>query len=1290
MRRVLALVGLLLVPSLALATDVTDLPIAETLSFPQLSAPVDIVRDSLGVPHIYASTLEDGSFVLGYIHAKERMFQMDVFRRIPSGTVAELLGFPDFQVGAPNPTDPPFPGNISNVTQDLFFQTLGLRRSAEDSFNALSPTSQSVLQTYADGVNEYINFANQTGNLPAEYGALHVTSIKSWDPVDSIAFAKLQAFELSFDFDDELTDDVADVTGALGMATGETAFYQDLARSQPAFNAFTVPDANNAPIPLSALTTTKSVMVARADAGASAATDRAGDAPAATGAPETAAAGTTAGDTGTTAAAKAATTTAGKAGAAEAGKTAPVDAGKAEATLVARAHDAGGAADPAARARQRAVAAARKATVAKARAFIAQLMQQPAMRGIRERGVVGSNEWVVAGSNTDTGNPILANDPHLGLGSPATFYELHINTKDRGGTLNVTGIGFAGAPGVVQGHNESIAWGSTTNPTDVTDWYLEDISSNGSGQLFSHYLGSPEAITELPLQVKVNADNGLVTGIERGVLAGALGLPIFAPLPPSPIDVTPLLATFVPAKVLVVGRHGPIFPQTLQPFPFPNSHSGGSAISIQFTGLFPTREIDTFITWNQATNLTEFKQGLQLFDFGSQNWSYADVAGNIGYFASGEFPIREDIDAGAIVGNPPALIRDGTGGNEWKALGGPQPADQAVPYAIVDAADVPQVENPPAGWFVSANNDPIGNTADNDPYNEALAGTAPYLSFAYDDLRAARITEMIRSELNLIATPPGTPAGDGTISFADMQRMQADVNQLEGRRLAGYFVTAVNDAELGGAPPQLAGLVNARIQDARDRLAAWTYNTPAGFDTTGDPGTPSSQDLIDSVATTIFNTALGKLVTNTFDATLAANGVGYRQGTTEAVRGLLKVLDAGTFTGVGASGLNFFDDPSVSLTAEQERDVILVKSLQQALDLLAGASFANAYANSTDVDDYLWGRVHYIIFDSFIDGDLNATFIPGGGAFSIPPQPAVGFPPGEPANGARSTVDVAGYGLHPSNENSFRFGSGPNRRAVVEMSPGAIVAKNVIPGGDQGEPGKPGYGNQIDDWLSNQTHDSLLYTADVVAAAASRESYPPFDGCTEGGVGHCVPGKGSTKTDCIAEFFVDTPVDALAIKKAKIEMTDGGSSDFDGEANGVCIAHVLLCLNNDDPRIVNAKTGVQCPITDVDVFELKKPHPLNKKPEDVANANRILDAARSLAPGGSTTTGTKGNVIEYTTPVTAHDDCATLYLAVPLKGPDKKGKKSFKLRATDLFMDAGHVKKTKDNDSLKITCLPSV
>ena len=1209
--RLWSLLAIMLVvsPFRVSAADVTDLPITQTLTFPQLSAPVDVVRDLLGIPHVYGANLNDTAFALGYIHATDRMFQMDVFRRIPSGTISELLGFPDFQIGAgPDPTVPPFPGNISNVTQDLFFQTLGLRRAAVDSFNALSPSVQSALQSYADGVNEYITRVNATGQLPPEYASLKITNIAPWVPIDSVVFGKLQAFQLSFDFDDGPTDDLANVKSGLGAGTGTTAYFQDLNRVQPAENAFTVPDANNAPIPLTSVTTPKNTMLAsaRQDTKATKATDG----------------------------------------------------------LSRRS-----------KAEQAKILAARKATVAKAREMIAKLMEQPAMRAIRERGIVGSNEWAVDGSVTDTGNPILANDPHLSLSSPPTFYELHINTKDRGGNVNAAGIGFAGAPGVVQGHNEDIAWGSTTNPTDVTDWYMENISSDNAGHLFSHYLGNPEPVQELPLQVKVNADNGNLASAEKIVLAIGAGLPLNGIH--GVIDVTGLLAQFVPAKVLIVPRHGPIFPQTLTPYPFPNNHTGGSALTVQFTGLFPTRELETFFVWNQATNLTQFKTGLNLFDFGSQNWGYADTAGNIAYFTSGEFPIREDIDAGALSGNPPYLIRNGQGGNEWKALSGPQPADQSVPYEIVPPAEMPQVENPPAHFFVNANNDPVGNTADNDALNEALAGTGHYLGVGYDEFRAARITELIKSELNLIPTPPGTPPGDGVISFADMQRMQADVNQMEARRLAGYFVTAVNNAQLGGAPAQLSALLNSRITDARDRLAAWTYNTPAGFDTPGDPGAPTAQELVDSVATTIYNVAVGRLMTRTFDAKLGASSVSYRQGTTEGIRGLLKILDKAPFTGVGASGLNFFDDTSVSLSAANERDMLLVKSLQDALDLLGGPNFVDAYANSLNVDDYLWGKVHYVIFQSFLNGELNDTQIPGGGAFSIPPQPK-SFPFGEPANGARFTVDVGNYGLRPTSQTGLAFGSGANRRSVVEMGPsGPVRAKNVIPGGEDGVVGHAHYGNQLPMWLANAYHDTLLATDDVVAFAGERDNFDAIAGCTESGTGRCVSGKGSRQTDCATEFFVDAPKSADEIKKAKMSINDGGAYDFDDTHDARCVAHLVICINNNDPRLTFGQ-GQQCSGADIDVFQLNSPKPDSSRTEDQQNANSILAAITTLGP--STTSGNHQNVVDFTSPITSQDRCVGTYVAIPLKN----GHKTKKTIRTKTTRSDG----TKDSDSLTIICNP--
>ena len=79
---------------------------------------------------------------------------------------------------------------------------------------------------------------------------------------------------------------------------------------------------------------------------------------------------------------------------------------------------------------------------------------------------VGSNEWGVSAANSRTGKPIIANDPHLALDAPSTFYEIHLTVLDDpdNGPMNVSGVTFAGAPGVILGQNERITWGATTKP----------------------------------------------------------------------------------------------------------------------------------------------------------------------------------------------------------------------------------------------------------------------------------------------------------------------------------------------------------------------------------------------------------------------------------------------------------------------------------------------------------------------------------------------------------------------------------------------------------------------------------------------------------------------------------------------------------------------------------------------------------------------------------------------------------------------------------------------------------
>ncbi|HEX2373906.1 MAG TPA: penicillin acylase family protein, partial [Actinomycetota bacterium] len=87
----------------------------------------------------------------------------------------------------------------------------------------------------------------------------------------------------------------------------------------------------------------------------------------------------------------------------------------------------------------------------------------------RDRDQTGSNQWAVSGRLAAGGHPLLANDPHLALDAPSTFYPVHLQA----GPTDAIGSGFAGAPGVIVGNNRFISWGATVNPMDVTDTYAE-------------------------------------------------------------------------------------------------------------------------------------------------------------------------------------------------------------------------------------------------------------------------------------------------------------------------------------------------------------------------------------------------------------------------------------------------------------------------------------------------------------------------------------------------------------------------------------------------------------------------------------------------------------------------------------------------------------------------------------------------------------------------------------------------------------------------------------------------
>ena len=545
---------------------------------------------------------------------------------------------------------------------------------------------------------------------------------------------------------------------------------------------------------------------------------------------------------------------------------------------------------------------------------------------------IGSNEWAVAGWRTKDGRPLVSNDPHLSLDLPANFYQVHLNASKDG--LDAIGSSVAGTPWIVLGQNQYVTWGETTTGFDVTDTYLEQLvpdASSPSG-CSSLYMGASEHVIPIPVTFKVNLRDGLGNGADTVVA-----------LPPG---------GGIPAVVLTIPRrnNGPIVADL----------GGGQAISVQYTGFSGTRELETFRLLNHARNLQDFKTALEYFDVGSQNFIYGDIDGNIGYFTTSEVPLREDLQANTVNGSPPWFIRNGQGGNEW--LKDPNPDKyNGTGYLSLPSSELPQTVNPKNGFVVNANNDTSGSTLDNDPLNQLRVGGQGiyYLGYSFDyGTRAGRITQALNERF-----------AKGKVDRSDMDAIQADVTLLDAQVFTPYIVDAFTNASQPGAPAALAALAaDPRVAEAVGRLGTWNFTAPTGVasgydasDVDGERMPPSAAEVRRSIAATIYSVWRGQAIRNGVDTTL--NGLGVpTPGSGEAIKALRHLVER---DGIGLSTVDFFGwaAPLGLPEAAQRRDYVMLKSLQDALDRLAGPSFQAAFQGSTNQDDYVWGRLHRIVFD---------------------------------------------------------------------------------------------------------------------------------------------------------------------------------------------------------------------------------------------------------------------------------------------------------------------------------------
>jgi penicillin amidase len=261
---------------------------------------------------------------------------------------------------------------------------------------------------------------------------------------------------------------------------------------------------------------------------------------------------------------------------------------------------------------------------------------------------LGSNSWVVDGTRTTTGEPILANDLHLEISMPAMWYLAHLSAGD----LDVEGATIPGLPGVIIGRNRSITWAITNFPADVQDLYKERLSEDGRSAEINGKM-EPLQLTPETIKVRGKPDVQMVVRVTR-----------HGPIVSDPINANDA------AKPVNQRPRTPMEP-----------------MSLRWTALDPNdTTAAALFDINNAHDWGDFQNALRGFVAPTLNFLYADTGGNIGYYAAGRVPVR--------AGGDGSLPSDGwSAAHDWTAS--------------IAFADMPHTYNPPEHFIVAANNRPV-------------------------------------------------------------------------------------------------------------------------------------------------------------------------------------------------------------------------------------------------------------------------------------------------------------------------------------------------------------------------------------------------------------------------------------------------------------------------------------------------------------------------------------------------------------------------------------------------------
>ena len=365
-------------------------------------------------------------------------------------------------------------------------------------------------------------------------------------------------------------------------------------------------------------------------------------------------------------------------------------------------------------------------------AAMAAVFQKAGKRLNGSNSVAASNSWVVAGQKSVSGKPILANDPHLGLFLPNIWYEMHLVSDE----YDVMGATLPGAPGVLIGNNRHIAWGLTNGMVDDMDFYLERLDPGDSTRYWDGAQWQKLEILRQRIKVKGQDD------------------PVF-------LDIR-------------FTRHGPIISDTS-----PVLMNAGLAVSMQWTGHTFSDESLAILKLNKARNWGEFVDAVQYFKAPCQNIVFADVNGDIGYYAAGSVPIRRD-------GGGFFLYNGWDDAGDWVGM---------IPFA-----EMPHVKNPAAGYIATANNRMVSESY---PY---------YLgNFWEPDSRIRRIVALLTAKEKL--------------SVVDFETMQQDVHSAHAEKTLPILLASLENASLTNHEKSILKLLaDWDFEEKTDRPEPTLYN----------------------------------------------------------------------------------------------------------------------------------------------------------------------------------------------------------------------------------------------------------------------------------------------------------------------------------------------------------------------------------------------------------------------------------------------------------------------------------